>query len=249
MKTYGLIGKSLGHSFSKQYFETKLNLLGLEKTEYLNFELAEIEELSAVLRDTTIAGLNVTIPYKETVMHMIDQLSEEAQSIGAVNCIEIKRQDARTFLTGHNTDWFGFLESIKPLIPSSNKNRALVLGNGGASKAIVYALKRLQIPYSIVGRQNVKLRYSDLTEQMIVDHNFIINTTPLGTFPDVTSSPPIPYSAISDGHIAFDLVYNPEKSQFLELCEKQGASIKNGHEMLVLQAEKSWEIWNNKSTT
>ena len=244
MKTYGLIGKSLGHSFSKTYFEKKFSLLGIQDCEYKNFEMSSVLEIRALVhKSSDIKGLNVTIPYKESILPLLDKLSENAKTIGAVNCIEIQRKSSQIKLIGHNTDWYGFLWSLKPLIDLSIDNKALILGTGGAAKAVAYALDQINIPYQFVSRYNGDINYQDLTEKTTFEHNLIINTTPLGTYPETLFCANIPYQAIKGHHIAFDLVYNPVKSMFLSKCEAQGATIKNGYEMLSLQAEKSWQVW------
>lgn len=245
MKTYGLIGKSLGHSFSKAYFEDKFRQLAILNCEYRNFEIPEITGLGDLIKKhQSISGLNVTIPFKEAILPLLDELSNDAKTIGAVNCIAVKRSASEVKLIGHNTDWTGFFYSLKPLLNPSIKNTALVLGTGGASKAVCYALAQLGISFNLVSRSGGDLHYRDLTKNIIQDHSLIINTTPLGTFPDTSSCPYIPYDGIEKHHIAFDLIYNPEKSMFLNKCKEQGARIKNGKEMLILQAEQSWEIWN-----
>ena len=246
MKTYGLIGKSLGHSFSKTYFEKKFILLGIQDCRYRNFEMPTVNGILALVETSPdVAGLNVTIPYKESVLPLLNELSADAKTIGAVNCIEIQRELGQVKLVGHNTDWFGFLKSLEHLIDFSIDNKALILGTGGASKAIAYALNQIAIPYQFVSRTAGDINYQDLSEKTILEHNLIINTTPLGTYPDTLCCADIPYQAIQDQHIVFDLVYNPEKSMFLSKCEEQGATIKNGYEMLSLQAEKSWGIWKH----
>jgi len=246
LRTYGLIGKSLGHSFSKTYFEQKFNLLDILDCEYQNFEMPTVNGLLALVQTKPdLAGLNVTIPYKESILPLLDELSADARTIGAVNCIEIQRELAQVKLVGHNSDWFGFLQSLKPLIDLSIHNKALILGTGGASKAIAYALDQIAIPYQFVSRTAGDINYQDLSEKTILENNLIINTTPLGTYPETLCFADIPYQAIQGHHIAFDLVYNPEKSMFLSKCEEQGATIKNGYEMLSLQAEKSWAIWRH----
>jgi shikimate dehydrogenase len=246
LRTFGLIGKSLAHSFSATYFEQKFNLLAISDCEYRNFEMPSINSLRALIQDTpSIEGLNVTVPYKEKVLPILDELSADAKTIGAVNCIEVRRELSQVKLIGHNSDWYGFLWSLKPMIDLSIANKALILGTGGASKAVAYALDQVQIPYQFVSRYAGDISYQNISEKDIFDCNVIINTTPLGTYPDILNCPAIPYSAIKRHHLVVDLVYNPEKTLFLSNCEAQGAKIKNGYEMLSLQAEKSWEIWNN----
>lgn len=244
MSLYGLIGKKLSHSFSKKYFTEKFEKEGLHTCKYELYELASADELPQLIRtNPDLAGLNVTIPYKEDVIPLLDDIHEKAREIGAVNVIKIR--DGK--LTGYNSDYFGFRESLANWIGES-KVKALVLGTGGASKAVIAALKDLGISYQVVSRQasNENLSYTSLKEapELIRDHRLIINTTPLGMHPQTDAAPDLDYSLLSNKHFLYDLVYNPEVTQFLSKGLDQGASIKNGIEMLHLQAEKSWEIWN-----
>lgn len=235
----GLIGYPLGHTFSPSYFSSKFQKLGISASEYLAYPIERIELIEKIF-DKGIDGLNVTIPYKEKVIPYLDELSNEAYEINAVNTIDIR--DGRKI--GYNTDAYGFEVSLKDLIGNTKINKALVLGSGGASKAINFVLKKLDIEYQIVSRSNRYLTYDSLTDSIIDEHKLIINTTPLGMYPNEQECPKLPYSALSEKHFLYDLVYNPEKTLFLKKGELQGCSIKNGFEMLVLQAEKSWEIWN-----
>lgn len=243
---YGLIGKKLSHSFSSQYFSRKFEDEHID-AEYLNFELPTIEHLKDIIAShPTLKGLNVTIPYKQEVIPLLDELSPEAEAIGAVNVIKIEHlSDGSVRLIGHNTDVIGFRESIRPLL-TSNHTKAMILGTGGASKAVEHALRELDIKVQFVSRSHDKssITYSDLTDDIIIDHKVIVNTTPLGMYPDVDTCPDINYSSLTEKHLCYDLVYNPEKTMFLIACEAHGAQIKNGIEMLVLQAEESWKIWN-----
>ena len=210
----------------------------------MNFDLKSIVELDEIIKNTAnLKGLNVTIPYKEAVMPMLDDLNKRARKIGAVNTIRITRYQK---LIGYNTDYYGFKNSIKPHLKKHHKH-ALILGTGGASKAIAYALKKLKIDYDYVSRshkEGVKFMYSDLTDEIISSYTIIINCTPIGTFPDINKCPDIPYDAITEKHILYDLIYNPEHTKFLSCGDLKGATTINGLEMLRLQAEKSWEIWN-----
>jgi len=240
MKKYGLIGYPLTHSFSPKFFAEKFEDEGIQ-AEYKSYPIEQAETFLKLF-EQGLSGLNVTIPYKEKVMPYLDKLSPEAKAIGAVNTIK-KEGD---LLVGYNTDVYGFeisllyCEGYKCL---ANKG-ALVLGSGGAAKAISYVLNKLGFEVSIVSRTAGDLRYSDLDESVMRDNSLIINTTPLGMYPLVEHSPAIPYAYLGSQHLLYDLVYNPDKTVFLKNAEIQGASIKNGAQMLILQAEKSWEIWN-----
>ena len=245
MKKLGLLGRNIGYSFSRNYFATKFENEELTNDySYENFDLPSIDALPSVIAtNPDLIGMNVTIPYKEEVLPFLDELSENAKQIGAVNTIK-KEKNGR--LIGYNTDYFGFMMSLQPLL-KENHTRALVLGTGGASKAVVYALKELNITPQLVSRKVslTTLAYSDLDADIMASHTLIINCTPLGTFPNVEQHPEIPYLHLTSKHIAYDLIYNPEKTTFLTKAEAQGAQIKNGYEMLVLQAEKAWGIWNS----
>lgn len=235
----GLIGYPLGHTFSPTYFASKFEKLGIENSEYLAYPIDSIHGINDIF-DDGVNGLNVTIPYKEQVIPYLDELSEEAFEIGAVNTIVIR--DGRR--VGYNTDAYGFEVALKHLIGEGRVEKALVLGTGGASKAIKFVLNKMNIEFTMVSRSDQYLTYAALDENTIVQNKLIINTTPLGMYPHVDECPDIPYSALTEKHFLFDLVYNPEKTLFLKKGQLQGCSIKNGYEMLVLQAEKSWEIWN-----
>lgn len=243
---YGLIGYPLGHSFSEKYFRNKFAELRIEET-YRLFPLKDISELPALLESNPgIRGLNVTIPYKEAVIPYLDRLSADATEIGAVNCIRIIQDaDGRRVLTGHNTDWDGFAESLRPHIRPEFTD-ALVLGSGGASKAVAYALKALGISPHIVSRTRGKgeFVYEDLSRDMLKRCPLVVNTTPLGMSPDIHSAPPLPYHLLNKHNFCYDLVYNPELTEFLRRAESHDAEIKNGLEMLHLQADISWKIWN-----
>ena len=241
MKNFGLLGKNIDSSFSRGYFKNKFETNKLECS-YNNFDLETIEDFEELKNTTQLSGLNVTIPYKQEVIPYLDAIDSEAQEIGAVNTIKIKNGK----LTGYNTDHFGFENSLKPHLKPHHKN-ALILGTGGASKAVAFALKKLGIPFEYVSRSQspaVKYTYELLSKKGIGEYQIIINCTPLGTFPDVTKCPQIPYDQITSNHLLFDLIYNPEETLFLKQGNKKNATTLNGLEMLSLQAEKSWEIWN-----
>ena len=310
---YGLLGYPLGHSFSRAYFNNKFATEGID-AEYLNFELQSVEELPQLLAEhPRLRGLNVTIPHKQAVIPLLDELSDEARAIGAVNVIRIERQEsgtAKPYLKGFNSDVIGFVESIRPLLQPYHK-RALVLGTGGASKAVCRGLEKLGIEWRYVSRKRQTatpapapespitapsaspnnpitvpsgspegpltpkapapdgpitvpsaspknpitvpsgspegpLTYSDLTPSFIADYTVIVNCTPLGMFPRIDSSPELPYAALSKHHLLFDLVYNPGITQFMRQGRRFGATVKNGLEMLHLQADASWDFWNGK---
>ena len=242
MHKFGLIGKNISYSFSENFFTKKFKTESIKDSSYQNFDLAKIEDFKTISKDKTIKGYNVTIPYKETIIPLLDGLNSKASQIGAVNTIKITKNGK---LKGFNTDYYGFEKSLKPLLESHHK-KALILGTGGASKAIAYALERLKIPYVFVSRtaKNNILSYESVSREILSKHHIIINCTPLGTFPSIESCPNIPYSSINTKHLLYDLIYNPSESEFLKRGKKQGAKTKNGLEMLELQAEKSWKIWN-----
>jgi shikimate dehydrogenase len=244
MRQFGLIGRTLSHSFSQTYFTQKFYSLGLVDHEYELFELASVNELPGLLAThPDLVGLNVTVPYKESVMLYLDELAPSATRVGAVNVIE-RTPEGR--LRGHNTDHIGFRESLRRFFPLRPEARALVLGTGGASKAVVTALQDLDIAHWTVSRDLLGrgLTYADLTPELVAAHPLIINTTPLGTFPHTDECPPLPYSALTEHHYLHDLVYNPTETLFMHKGKEVGAQVKNGFEMLCLQAEASWDIWN-----
>lgn len=244
MRAFGLIGGSLSHSFSQTYFTQKFYSLGLPDHRYDLFELTNIAELPALLAaNPELVGLNVTVPYKESVMPYLDDLAPSARRVGAVNVIE-RRPNGQ--LRGHNTDVVGFRDSLQAFFPLRAEARALVLGAGGASKAIRVALEDLGIPYWLVTRDPLAtgLTYDDLTPQLIAAHQLIINATPVGTFPNTDECPRIPYGALTEHHHLYDLVYNPAETMFMTKGKDAGAQVKNGFEMLCLQAEAAWNIWN-----
>lgn len=244
MRKFGLIGFPLQHSFSQSYFTEKFTREKLNNCVYKTFPLEHIESFQTLLTDNPeLNGLNVTIPHKTSIIPFLKELDTTAKVIGAVNTIKI-------YLTGHtkgfNTDAWGFIKSVVPLIKSS-ACKALILGSGGASKAVTFVLDKLGVKYTIVSRHksSTHLTYEELTEKHIQDHLLIINCTPLGTFPSVDTYPNIPYEGIGSHHTLYDLVYNPEETEFLKRGKARGASIKNGYEMLINQAEESWKIWND----
>ncbi|MCK0110127.1 shikimate dehydrogenase [Flavobacteriaceae bacterium S0825] len=242
MAEFGLIGKDIDYSFSKSHFGEKFKNEGLKHT-YENFDIDSIDKFPEIISSTKrLRGLNVTIPYKEAVIPYLTRLHKTAKKIGAVNTIKITKKGK---LIGYNTDYFGFKKSIEPHLKSHHK-KALILGTGGASKAIVYALKKLGIDYKYVSRKaagNHVFTYVTLTENDIKSYQIIINCTPLGTYPKTNECPDIPYDAIDKTHLVFDLIYNPEESKFLTIAKLKGATICNGSKMLELQAEKAWRIW------
>ena len=246
MKHLGLIGYPLSHSFSVKYFSEKFSREGISEFEYLNYPIQSVQELKPMIEEKEdLIGLNVTIPHKEAVMPLLNEIDPEAAEIGAVNTIRIMRSSGKIHLKGYNSDAYGFRESLLPLLGASHQN-ALVLGTGGASKAITHVLEQLGISYQYVSRTPAKdqLHYLDLCYSVIKKHTLIINTTPLGTYPNTSAFPNIPYDLVTSGHILYDLVYNPPETEFLRFGKQKGATVMNGHEMLILQAEKSWEIWN-----
>ena len=240
---FGLIGKDIDYSFSRGYFAEKFKADNLPH-DYVNFDLQKISEFEDIFKNSeNIKGLNVTIPYKEAVIPFLDKLNKKAKIIGAVNTIKISKKGK---LIGHNTDFYGFKNSLKPHLQKHHK-KALIFGTGGASKAIAFALKQLKIEFYFVSRskkEGVSFTYSDLTDTNIGSHQILINCSPVGTFPNVNECPNIPYNAISENHILYDLIYNPNQTKFLRLGKSQNAITINGKKMLELQAEKSWEIWN-----
>lgn len=237
------MGHNISYSFSAKYFAEKFAKLGVNYT-YRNFDIDNIKDLREIIDDTKrLKGLNVTIPYKEEVIPMLDSLSKTAGIIGAVNTITISKKGG---LKGYNTDHYGFRKALKPLLNKKIHKRALILGTGGAAKAVAFALRKMKIEYDFVSRTatDVIFSYECLNDEIFEDYQIIINTTPLGTFPNVEEHPPIDYSLFTPNHIAFDLIYNPEETYFLRKAKENGAVTANGYAMLVQQAEKAWEIWN-----
>ncbi|WP_053992222.1 shikimate dehydrogenase [Mangrovimonas sp. TPBH4] len=243
MHKLGLLGRNISYSFSKGYFSKKFETEGLPFV-YENFDLETISELKTVLQNNpNLIGFNVTIPYKEQIIPLLNTLDSTAEEVGAVNTVKIQKDGS---LKGFNTDYYGFQTSLEPYLKPSHKT-ALILGTGGASKAVAYALKNLGFAYEFVSRtskENVKFIYQDLTEDILKQYTVIVNCTPLGTHPNVNQCPDIPYDGLTSGHLLYDLIYNPEHTKFLTCGDIKGATTVNGSKMLQLQAEKAWEIWN-----
>jgi shikimate dehydrogenase len=243
MRKFGLIGYPLGHSFSATYFSEKFRRASMEDCSYSNFEIPSISDLPDILKDPELCGLNVTIPYKESVIPYLHRKDPVVQETGACNCIRIDQGE----LTGYNTDVKGFEESLDEKLTAGDK-RALILGTGGSSKAVAWVLHKKGIDFLFVSRKKSgahnQITYEDLGQEIMRTHGLIINSTPLGMVPKTKDCPPIPYEYIGQGHYLFDLVYNPAKTLFLERGEAAGARIKNGADMLAIQAEASWAIWN-----
>lgn len=248
MDKYGLIGYPLKHSFSSKFFGEKFDQEKID-AEYNNYEIDNIDVLSSIVSsDSELKGLNVTIPYKEKVIALLDELDETAKAIGAVNVIKITRNQGQVTMKGYNSDLIGFQNSIKPMIDPNIHTKALILGTGGASKAVEYGLKRLGLETKYVSRTSSKnvFTYKELSSDILSEYKVIVNASPVGTFPNVDECPNIPYEYLTDSHLLYDLVYNPPMTKFLELGAKQGAKIKNGSEMLRLQALAAWSIWNEQ---
>ena len=237
----GLIGYPLSHTFSPSYFAKKFLALGIDDVEYSAYSIDDIDKVNDIFAQG-VTGLNVTLPYKEQVIPYLDELSEEAKGIGAVNTIKIV--NGRKI--GYNTDVFGFENSLLEQLQDTKVENALILGSGGASKAVKFVLNKIGINSTIVSRKKSYLTYNDLDDSIIESNKLIVNTTPLGMYPQIDTCPDIPYAALTEKHFLYDLVYNPEKTLFLMKGESVGSSIKNGNDMLILQAEKSWEIWNEQ---
>lgn len=243
MKTYGLIGFPLTHSFSQQYFTEKFQREGITDCTYEVYPIQSVNALNDLIKSTpNLSGLNVTIPYKQSILHHLNSVKEIPFGLKACNCIKIK--EGKTY--GYNTDITGFEKSLLPYLKQYH-NKALILGNGGAAEAVKFVFDKLNISYKIVSRKihdGSELTYGDLNKAIIEENKLIVNTTPLGTFPNIDDCPEIPYQFLTPQHFLYDLVYNPEKTLFLQKGEACGTSIKNGYEMLILQAEESWRIWN-----
>lgn len=244
MRIFGLIGKKLDHSFSPGYFNKKFRVEGIVDASYRAFPLDEISDFPVLLSSMpNLRGLNVTIPYKEAIIPYLDELDESAEAVGAVNCIDIRNEK----LIGHNTDIIGFEKSLLQILKGRKDiDSALVLGSGGAAKAVNFVLKKLEIQYITLSRnpkQN-QIAYKETDKQLIKEHKLIINCSPLGMYPDLESCPEIPYHLLGNNHILYDLVYNPPESTFMKNGKNRGAEVFNGLEMLHVQAEAAWEIWN-----
>lgn len=242
MPEFGLVGKTLGYSFSKQYFDEKFQKERLNST-FRNFELTRIEEIQDVFSIPDLKGFSVTIPYKEQIIPFLDSLSEEARQIGAVNCVSLSADGKKT---GYNTDAFGFHQMIKPFLTNEHE-RAIILGTGGASKAVAYVLKNIGLDVLWISRnpKNEKeFSYSDINEYMLRACKVVVNCTPLGTFPNIEECVPFPFEFLTDRHLCIDLIYNPEETRFLRESRLHGATTLNGLSMLREQANRAWEIWN-----
>lgn len=238
---FGLVGKTLTHSFSKIFFTEKFTNPEFKDFSYENFELKDLQSLSNFTKTTALElkGFNVTIPYKKEIIPFLSELNSVAIEIGAVNTVVVKNNQ----LIGYNTDFYGFLNAIKPHLQKQHQ-KALILGTGGASKAIAYTFKTLNIPFLFVSRHSENgMNYSKINKNLLSEYQIIVNTTPVGTFPNIKEYPNIPYQYLNESHLVFDLVYNPMETQFLKKSKKMGASTHNGLKMLELQAEKAWEIW------
>lgn len=242
MKELFILGKSLSHSFSPQFFNQKFIELGIEKKYiYTIHEIDEIEDVKKINLENCI-GFNVTIPYKVEIIPYLNYIENDANEIGAVNCVKVDVINDALYLTGYNTDYIGFIKSIQPELKPYHRS-ALIFGNGGATKAIIYGLKKLGIDYQVVSRTG-SLNYTNITTELIKNTDILINTTPLGMYPNVNECISIPYSSIRSEQLAFDLIYNPSKTLFLQKAESNGAKIINGLNMLQIQAEENWRIWN-----
>ena len=250
MDKYGLIGYPLGHSFSKNFFNDKFEAEDIN-AEYVNFEIPSIQNFKSVIKDNpALKGLNVTIPYKEQVIPYLDRISENAKLIGAVNVIAFERNKGKLKLVGYNSDIIGFKQSIEPLLKPYHK-KALILGTGGSAKAVYYGLKQLDIEPTYVGRTKSSaeiLTYAELLPEVMESHTVIVNCTPVGMWPNVDDCPNIPYHFLSDKHLLYDLLYNPNETLFMKQGKAEGAVVKNGLEMLLLQAFASWDFWQGIET-
>ena len=248
MRVFGLIGYPLSHSFSVKYFAEKFNKENITNCVYQNFEIPTIDDFPQIISNNpNLFGLNVTIPYKEKVIPFLDELSLEAKNIGAVNTIQIIRNNGKIKLVGHNTDCYGFHQSLKPLL-QANHHKALILGTGGAAKAVEYVLKNLGLEVLYVSRnpeKNNELNYADLEGDVFKKFKVIVNSTPLGMYPNINDCPDLPYELIEKDNLLYDLIYNPAETKFMQEGAKKGAAVQNGLSMLQLQAEKAWEIWNS----
>ncbi|MEH0007639.1 MAG: shikimate dehydrogenase [Flavobacteriales bacterium] len=242
MKIYGLVGKNIAYAHSRNYFSAKFKREKIAGASYRNFDIPTIGEIRKIWLTPNLAGLNITIPYKEKVTPYLDDLSPEAMRIGAVNTIQFLKDKK----IGHNTDAYGFEKSLIPLLKDVHTH-ALILGTGGASKAVTSVLKKLGIQYRCVSRTRRKnaLTYEELCAKTILTHRLVVNCTPMGAYPDIDKAPDIPYEFLSPNHLVYDLIYNPDITAFMKRARAWGAQTTNGYQMLVLQAEKAWEIWNH----
>ncbi len=250
MELYGLLGKTLKHSFSGEYFGKKFEKEGVD-AEYRLFEFDDVPDLHAFVKEhSSLKGLNVTIPFKRKVIPQLDNVSNIVKMTGSVNVIKVNRKNGDVKLTGFNTDVRGFERSLEPLIRKRNNLRALILGTGGAAHSVAFVLRKMGIYFYFVTRLPNKVEmigYSYVTPKIIQEYQLIVNTSPLGMFPDTVSCPDIPYESLGPEHILFDLIYNPPETSFLKKGRESGAIVKNGQKMLEIQAEESWKIWKNKS--
>lgn len=243
MRIFGLIGKNINYSFSVAYFSEKFQKESITDALYKNFDIPEITYFLQILKKhKDLKGLNVTIPYKQEIIPYLDKLSRKAEEVGAVNTIKVTKKGK---LKGYNTDVYGFKKSLKPLLKPHHK-KALVLGTGGASRAVIYVLEKLGLEYKIVSRNPIEnqLSYDAISQEVMQEYTIVINCTPLGTSPNTKQCPQLNYDYFTDQHLAFDLIYNPAETAFLRKAKQQGATIQNGYQMLMYQAEKAWEIWN-----
>lgn len=248
MRTFGLIGFPLTHSFSQNYFTTKFEQEAIKDSTYELFPLENIDDVRLLFEvDKNLCGLNVTIPFKESIINYLDELDPVAEAIGAVNCIKIEDPEFTRIKKGFNTDWLGFRDAISPLL-QNHHSKALILGNGGSAKAIAYALKEMGIEFINITRNALPglKTYSEIDNSMMEEFNIIINCTPVGMFPNINSAPNIPYEQLTQHHICFELIYNPQTTLFMQKAQSQGAIVKNGLEMLHLQANHAWNIWNEE---
>ncbi|MCD7977178.1 MAG: shikimate dehydrogenase [Tannerellaceae bacterium] len=248
MKKYGLLGYPLGHSFSKTFFNQKFESENID-AEYVNFEIPDIKELKNILKENPdLCGLNVTLPYKTQVIPLLDELDEDARQIGAVNVIKFKKgRFGKLKLKGYNSDIIGFKQSIEPLLKSTHR-KALILGTGGASKSVYQGLRQLGLDPVFVSRtpKEFCITYDELTPKTMELYTVIVNTTPVGMYPNINTCPDIPYDLLTPGHLLYDLLYNPDETLFMKKGKEKGATVKNGLEMLLLQAFAAWEIWQKK---
>lgn len=247
-KQYGLIGYPLGHSFSRGFFTEKFLREGIDAM-YSNYEIPSVDQLETILEaNAHLVGFNVTIPHKENIIPLLSAMSDEAKAIGAVNVVKVTRDGNSVSLKGYNSDVVGFVNSIKPLLNTEIHRKALVLGTGGASKAVVYGLNGLGIEAQLVSRSKLvnTITYEELNTQVLKEYKVIVNCSPLGTFPKVDEAPAIPYDLLNVDHLLYDLVYNPAETEFLKRGKAKGTTIKNGAEMLELQAIEAWRIWNEE---
>lgn len=247
MDTYGLIGYPLKHSFSRGYFTEKFTNENIKAT-YLNFEIEDISLFPDIInKHPNLKGLNVTLPYKEQIIPYLDELDHQAEEIGAINVIKVSHSNGKTRLIGFNSDIIGFENSISPLLNKSIHQKALILGTGGASKAVLKGLQNLSIECTYVSRtpKEGQFTYKDIDKNILNNYTVIVNASPVGTYPNTEDAPDIPYHLLSPKHLLYDLVYNPAETKFLKLGKEQGTTIKNGAEMLKLQAKAAWKIWNS----